>query len=116
MIAIEEIMVEAKALPERRLFSIWKKLTGKPFPKVKAVQLKDTDFNRVISMRKCREDEPRELEEWNAILSPEATDACVLNAEAISGFDYIILVRENPYHCVGKILRHELTHIARNDL
>ena len=115
MIAIEGIMVEAKALPQRRLSSIWKELTRKPFPKVKAVQLKDTDFNRVISMRKCREDELRELEEWNAILSPEGTDAFVLNAEARSSFDYIILGRENPYHSLGKILRHELTHVARND-
>ena len=116
MIAIEGIMVKAKALPQRRLSSIWKELTRKPFPKVKAFQLKDTDFNRVISMRKCREDELRELEEWNAILSPEGTDACVLNAEAVSIFDYLILVREHPYHSLGKILRHELTHIARHDL
>ncbi len=115
MIVVEAIMVEAKALPQRRFFSVWKKLTEKPFPKVKAFQLKDADFNRVISVRKCREDELRELEEWSAILSPEGTDACVLNAEAKSSFDHIILVRENPYHNLGKILRHELTHVARND-
>ena len=116
VIAIEGIMAEAKALPQRRLSSIWKELTRKPFPKVKAFQLKDTDFNQVIRIRKCREDELRELEEWNAILLPEGTDACVLNAEARSSLDYIILVRENPYNSLGKILRHELTHIARNDL
>ena len=62
VIAIEGSMVEAKAFPQRRLFSIWKK-GGKPFSKVKAFQLKDADFNRVISMRKCREDELRELKE-----------------------------------------------------
>lgn len=115
VITIEGIKVEAKALPQQRLSSIWKELTRKPFPKVKAFQLKDTDFNQVISVRKRREDELRELEEWNAILSPEGTDACVLNAETEASFDYIILGRENPYHSLGKILRHELTHVARND-
>ena len=63
VIAIEGIVVEAKAFPQRRLSSIWKELPGKPFPKVKAFQLKDADFKRVISMRKCREDELRELKE-----------------------------------------------------
>ena len=91
-------------------------LTKNPFPKVKTFQLKDTDFNRVISMRKCREDELRELEEWNAILSPEETDAFELDAEAMLSFDYVILVRENPYYSLGRNLRHELTHIVRNDL
>ncbi len=116
MVTIEGIKVHAKPIPKCQLQSTWLQLTSKPFPKIKALQLKDDDFDRVIRLKRCREDELRELEEWNAILSPEGTDACVLNAEARSSFDYIILIRENPYHSLGKILRHELTHIARNDL
>jgi hypothetical protein len=49
-------------------------------------------------------------------LSVEGTDACVFNADEFAVFDYVILVRENPYHSFSEILEHELAHIARGDL
>jgi len=116
VITIEGIRVKAKAIPQRQLISIWRGLTSKPFPRVKAFQLKDDVFDRIICLRRCEEDEFRELEEWNTLLTTKGTDACIFNAEETSGFDYTILVRENPYHSLEKIIKHELTHIVRGDL
>ena len=96
MITIEGIKVQAKTIPKRQLTSTWRKLTSKPFPKIKALLLKDDDFDRVIRLRRCKEDEFRELEEWNTILTTEGTDACVFNAEENSGFDYMILTSREP--------------------
>jgi hypothetical protein len=116
VINIEGIKVKAKTIPKQQLISEWRKLTCKPFPKVRAFRLKDEDFDRVIRLRRCREDEFRELEEWNTILTTEGTDACIFNAEEKSSFDYMILIRENPYHRLEKIIQHEFSHIVRGDL
>jgi hypothetical protein len=116
MIIIEDIKVRAKTIPKRQLISTWRKLTSKPFPKIKAFQLKDDDFDRVIRLKRCKEDELRELEEWNTVLTTEGTDACVFNAEENSGFDFMILVRENHYHTIDRIFAHEFSHIIRGDL
>ena len=116
MITLEGIKVRAKTIPKRQLTSTWRRLTRKPFPKVKAFQLKDEDFDRVICLRQCKEDELRELEEWDTLLTTKGTDACVFNAEENSGFDFMILVRENHYHTLDRILEHEFNHIIRGDL
>ena len=116
MVVIQGIRIKTKAIPKRQLESMWRELSSKPFPKVKAFQLKDEDFERVLRLRGCAEDEQREMQEWNTILTTEGTDACVFNAEEASGFDYTILVRENPYHSLGDIIRHELSHIVKGDL
>ena len=116
MITIEGIRVKAKAIPQRQLISIWRELTSKPFPRVKAFQLKDDAFDRVICLRRCEEDELRELKEWNTMLTTKGTDACIFNTEETSGHDYTILVRENPYHRLEKIIKHELAHIVKGDL
>jgi len=116
MITIEGIKVQAKTIPKRQLISSWRQLTSKPFPKIKALLLKDDDFDRVIRLRRCKEDEFRELEEWNTILTTEGTDACIFNAEKNSGFDFMILVRKNHYHTLNRILEHEFNHIIRGDL
>jgi hypothetical protein len=114
MIAIEGNRVKSKTIPQKKLVAIWDMLTSKPFPEVKAFQLGDDDFERVIRLRRCHEDKERELEEWGKVLSTEGTDACVFNdAETIA--EYVILVRGNPYHNIAKILKHELSHIARGD-
>jgi len=114
MITIEGIRVKAKTIPRKKLEAIWAVLTRKPFPKVRAFQLRDDDFDRVIRLRRCDEDRERELKEWGKVLSTEGTDACVFNdAETIA--EYVILVRERPYHDIAKILVHELSHIARGD-
>jgi hypothetical protein len=115
MITIEGTRVKAKTIPRKKLEAIWAVLTSKPFPKIKAFQLRDYDFERVIRLRRCDEDMERELEEWGRLLSTEGTDACVFtDAEATA--EYVILIRENPYHSVDKILEHELSHIAKGDL
>jgi hypothetical protein len=88
----------------------------KPFPRVKALKLRDADFNRVVTLRRCEEDELRELAEWDTILTTEGTDALVFNVDESTGSDYMILVRENPYHSLEEILEHELAHIAKGDL
>src|SRR3972149_148352 len=115
IIVIQGIRIKTKAIPKRMLASMWRELSSKPFPKVKAFQLKDEDFDRVLRLRSCAEDERRELQEWNTILPTEGTDACVFNAQETSGFDYIILVRENHFHSLGDIIRHELSHIVKGD-
>ena len=116
MVVIEGIKVQAKRLPKRELALAWRKLTTKPFPKVIAVQLKDDDFNRIICLRRCKEDELRELEEWDTILTTEGTDACVFNADEEVGTEYLILIRESHYHAIKEIVKHELLHIVRGDL
>jgi hypothetical protein len=116
MVSVEGIQMKAKPIPKRQLVAAWKTLSCKPFPKVKALKLSDDDFNHVLQHRHCLEDDLRELEEWGRILSTKGTDACVFNAEQTDGADFIILVRENPYHSLEEILLHELTHIARGDL
>lgn len=116
MVTIEGISLRAKPVPKRQLVSAWKALTNKPFPRVKAYRLRNDDFDRVIRLRRCDEDMERELEEWGRVLSTRGTDACVFNAEEAADADYVILVRERPYHSLGEILKHELAHIVRGDL
>jgi hypothetical protein len=115
-ITVEGIKVKAKTIPNKQLESVWKRLTDKPFPKVKAFQLNDDDFDRVIRLKRCEEDELRELKEWGRVLTTEGTDACVFNADELANLEHIILVREKPYHSLGEILKHELLHIARGEL
>jgi len=113
---IEGIKMEAKQISRNQLIKAWKTLSSKPLPKVKALKLSDDDFNHVIQHRQCFEDELREIEEWGRVLSTYGTDACVFNAEETEDAEYIILVRENPYHSLNEIILHELSHIARGDL
>ena len=116
MITIEGINVKAKMIPRKKIISIWKMLTKKPIPKISAFQLEDKDFDHAIKLTKCRDDERREIEEWGRVLSAKGTDACVYNAHESADADYMILIRKNPYHSLGEVLEHELSHIARGDL
>ncbi len=116
MITVEGIRVKAKAIPKELLLSAWKTMTTEQFPKAKAFQLNDHDFNRIIQLRRCVEDEEREMEEWGRVLTTTGTDACVLTGTEHVDVDYIILIRKNPYHSLKEIIRHELSHIAKGDL
>jgi hypothetical protein len=116
MVTIDGFNVSARSIPKKQLVSIWKTLTGQPFPKVMAFRLEDEDFEYVLQLRKCRDDERREMEEWGRVLSTGGTDACVFNAEENADVDYVILIRDNPYHDPRAVLKHELRHIARGDL
>lgn len=116
LFTIEGISFRGAVIPEKKLASIWKRLTREPFPLLVAFQLGDSDFDRVMKLRKCREDDRRELEEWGRVLSARGTDACVFNADEHVDFDYVILVRKNPYHRIEECLEHELSHIAKGDL
>ena len=116
MINVKGTNVKARKIPRRTLVSAWNLLTKEPFPNVAAFQLKDRDFDNVIELMKCVNDERREMEEWGRVLSTRGTDACVYNADESTGIDYIILIRENLYHKLRDVLRHELSHIARGDL
>jgi hypothetical protein len=116
MITIEGIEVKATMIPKKQLVSTWKTLTEKPFPRVKAFRLEDSYFDRLMQLRKCRDDVRRELEEWGRVLSTRGTDACVFNADVSSDVEYIILIRKSPYHAFEEVLEHELSHIARDDL
>jgi hypothetical protein len=116
MTTIEGSKVKARVIPRKQLVSIWKTLTGKPFPRMKAFQLEDSDFDRVIQLRKCRDDERRERKEWGRVLSTKGTDACVYNTDEPADVDYVLLIREHPYHNLREVLGHELSHIARGDL
>jgi hypothetical protein len=116
MVSVEGIKIKARSIPKKHLSKAWKTLSSKPLPKVKALELRDEDFNRAIKHRHCLEDELCEIEEWGKVLSTKGTDACVFNAKETDGTEYIILVRENPYHSLDEIILHELSHIARGDL
>jgi len=116
MITVEGARVKGKVIPRKKIISIWKTLTKRPFPKVSAYQLEDKDFDYVIKLSKCRDDERREIEEWGRVLSAKGTDACVFNAHESADVDYIVLIRKNPYHSLEEVLEHELSHIAGGDL
>jgi hypothetical protein len=116
MVLVEGLVLQAEHIAKWKLVAAWRKLSGKPMPKVKALRLSDEDFNNVMHQRRCIEDDLREIEEWGRVLPTKGTDACVFNAEETEGIDYIILVRQNPYHTLEEILVHELAHIVRGDL
>jgi hypothetical protein len=116
MVVVEGLNLKAKRIPKSQLFQIWKNLTNKPYPKIKALILSDQEFNLVIERRQCPADMLRELEEWGRILSTKGTDACVFNGDNKEKAEFIILIRENPYHKIEEIILHELSHIIRGDL
>jgi hypothetical protein len=116
MVLVEGTKMKVKRIPEKQLVKAWKTLSRKQLPKVRALKLSDKDFNHAIQHRHCFEDDLRELKEWSRILSTWATDACVFNADETDDAEYVILVRENPYHSIDEIIVHELSHIARGDL
>jgi hypothetical protein len=116
MVLVEGVEVKAKRIRENKLAKAWKTLSSEPLPSIKAFKLSDEDFNNFIEQRRCPEDNLREIEEWGRILSTKGTDACIFDADDAEGAEYIILVRENPYHTLDEIIFHELSHIARGDL
>jgi hypothetical protein len=113
---LEGIKMKTERIPKRDLVSAWKILSDQPLPKVKALRVSDEDFNHVLEHRHCIEDDFREIEEWGRVLSTKGTDACVFNGDVDDDAEFIILVRENPYHNLHEIIIHELAHIARGDL
>jgi len=113
---VKGVKIKAKNIYGNKLVKAWKTLSSKPMPRIKALKLSDEDFNNVIKQRRCPEDNLREIEEWGRILSTKGTDACIFNAADTEGAEYIILIRENPYHTLDEIILHELAHIARGDL
>jgi len=113
---VEGMEVKAKQIHSNKLLKAWKTLSSKPLPKIKAFRLSDEDFNIMIKQRHCFEDDIREIEEWGRLLSTKGTDACVFNGNENEDAQYIILVRENPFHQIDEIIKHELSHIARGDL
>jgi hypothetical protein len=116
MVYVEGFQIDAKRINEKKLAKAWKTLSSKPLPKIKALKLSDEDFNNIIQHKHCIEDDFREIEEWGRTLSTKGTDACVFNADEADNAEYVILVRENPYHSLDEIIIHELSHIARGDL
>jgi hypothetical protein len=116
MVLVEGIKIKSKRIPKRRLVAAWERLSIKPMPNIKALKLSDEDFNHVLERRHCIEDDFREIEEWGRLLSTKGTDACVFNGDENDAAEFIILVRENPYHTLDEIIVHELLHIARGDL
>jgi hypothetical protein len=116
MVLVEGIKMKSEPIPKRRLVAAWKMLSRQHMPKVKAFRLSDDNFSRALQRRQCIEDDFREIEEWGRLLSTKGTDACVFNGDETDYSDYIILVRENPYHSLDEIIIHELSHIARGDL
>ena len=116
VVAIASLQIKGRRIDEIQISEAWKTLSVKPLPKILALELRDEDFNYIIDMRRCPEDQLREIEEWGRVLSTKGTDACVFNADVDEDADYVILVRENPYHTLDEIIIHELSHIAKGDL
>ena len=116
MVLVEGLSLKAKRIPKKQLVPVWESLTDKPYPKINALIVSDTDFNRILKRRQCPEDMLREIEEWGRVLSTKGTDACVFNGDCKGKADFVILIRENPYHKIDDIVQHELSHIIRGDL
>ena len=116
MVMVEGVQMKAKPINRSKLVKAWRTLSRKPLPKIKALELSDEDFNHVLEQKRCREDQMRELEEWGRTLSSCDTDACVFNADPEDNAEFVILIRENPYHALDEIIVHELSHIANGDL
>jgi hypothetical protein len=112
---VESVEMKAKRIRGNKLVKAWKSLSSKPMPKIKALRLSDEDFDLAIKQRRCFEDDLREIQEWGTVLSTKGTDACVFNANKEDA-QYVILIRENPFHKMDEIILHELSHIARGDL
>jgi hypothetical protein len=115
VVVVEGLKINGKHIDAKKLTKAWKKLSNKPMPKIKALKLSDEDFDQIIQNRHCIEDDFREIEEWGRTLSTTGTDACVFNTNETEDAEYVILVRENPYHTLDEIIDHELSHIARGD-
>ena len=113
---IEGVLVKGSEISKRYLLAIWRSLSSDPLPAVRAFQLLAKDFNHILRVQKCLDDEIREVEEWGRILSVKGTDACVFNSVEVGGAEFIILIRRNHYHPLNEILKHELSHIASGDL
>lgn len=113
---VEGIRIKGKPFSKKQLKEIWKTLSMDSFPKVKALIVSKDSFNKILEKKHCIEDDFREIEEWGRLLSANGTDACVFNADKNENVDFIILVRENHYHSLKKILLHELSHIVHGDL
>ena len=90
VITFEGVKVKAKVISKKEIVSSWKMQTKKPFPKVKAFQLRDDDFNYIVELSKTRGDERRERQEWGRVLSPEGTDAFVCNVDESVDAEYLI--------------------------
>jgi hypothetical protein len=117
MVLVEGMQLNGKRITGSQIRKAWVTISSKPLPKIKAIALSNADFNLIIDVRRCPEDDMRKIEEWGRILSTKCTDACVFNADQTTeGAEYIILVRQSSYHSLEEILIHELMHIARGDL
>ena len=116
MVLVEGIHMNAKRIRKTKLVNVWKTLSNKSLPKIKAFKLTDEDFNYVIDHRRCPADDIREIYEWGRTLSTNGTDACVFNADKNDDAEYVIIIRENPYHSLDEIIVHELSQIAKGDL
>ena len=116
MVMIEGVSARGHEVPRQKLYNIWKEISFEPFPKVRAFQIRAKEFSEMLRQQKCLENDVREIKEWGRILSISGTDACVFNAEQQGDVDFIILIRNNPYHTLNEILVHELSHIASSDL
>ena len=69
MVMVSGQEVNATRIHGNLLARIWKTLSSKPLPKIKAWRLSDEDFNAVIEQRRCYEDSLREVEEWGRVLA-----------------------------------------------
>lgn len=116
VITVAGLSVKATMVPKKEVVSLWKTLSKKVFPRVRVYQIEDADFESIVELSKTRDDEKRELKEWGRVLPPEGTDAIVFDTDDFPDVDYVILIRENPYHSLTQIVKHELSHIAKGDL
>ncbi len=96
MFLVKGIQMNAKHIHKNKLLKAWRTMSSRQMPKIKALKLSDEDFNHFIDVRRCPEDQMREMEEWGRILSTRGTDACVYHADPADDAEFIILIR--PVH------------------
>jgi Cft2 family RNA processing exonuclease len=119
-VVIEGTRVRGKRIPQKTLRAIWRTLATRRLPRVMALQVTEDAFESALKRMRAsdygRVNARREVAEWGQTLSVRGTDACVFNTHECPGVDYVLLVRDKPYHRLGDVLKHELAHIARGDL
>jgi len=72
MVLVEGMQLNGKRITGNQIRKAWKSISSKPLPKIKAITLSNADFNYIVDVRRCPEDDMREIEEWGRILSTNA--------------------------------------------
>ena len=72
MILVEGMQLNGKRITGSQIRKAWTTISSKPLPKIKAITLSNEDFNHIIDVKRCPEDDMREIEEWGEFSQQDA--------------------------------------------